>query len=368
MCADLPLKMNFCIVILLLFSLLGAVDKILKGRLGVADAFDQGLNAMGGLCFSMAGIYCIGITSISAHPSTFSQLSAAVPFDISLLVGVLLAPDLGGYSICTQLAASPALGLYAGLLISSTVGCTISFVLPTSLGSLPTAEIDSFMKGISFGIITVPVGVFLGGLLLGIFPQILFTNLWPVLLLCCVLCLCFYVAPKRTIKALTILGDIIRITGIVLFCIVAAEVFVPAIPIITNSLVNEVLVIVLKITIIVSGSMVASQLVLNHFANALKRAGQLLGINEYAVIGLFISLATSISMLPMFSKMDRRGKVMNAAFTVSGAFVLGGQLAFVSSVQSSSTMIAIYMITKIVSGISALALAAIYVKSDLSNA
>jgi ethanolamine transporter len=114
--------------------------------------------------------------------------------------------------------------------------------------------------------------------------------------------------------------------------------------------------------------MVASQLVLNHFADALKRAGQLLRINEYAVIGLFISLATSISMLPMFSKMDRRGKVMNAAFTVSGAFVLGGQLAFVSSVQSSSAIIAIYMITKIVSGISALALAAICVKSDLSNA
>ena len=356
--------MNFCIVILLLFSLLGAVDKILKGRLGVADAFDQGLRAMGGLCFSMAGIYCIGITSISAHTRLFSQLSAVVPFDISLLAGVLLAPDLGGYSICTQLAASPALGLYAGLLLSSTVGCTISFVLPTSLGNLPAAETDSFMNGISLGIITVPVGLLLGGLFLGIFPRVLFANLWPVLLLCCVLCLCLYLAPKRSIKVLTVFGDLIRITGILLFCTVAAGIFVPTIAIVSSSLVNEVLVIVLKITVIVCGSMVASQLVLSHFSGTLKRAGQLLGINEYAVIGLFISLATSISMLPLFSKMDRRGKIMNAAFTVSGAFVLGGQLAFVSSVQSSSTVIAIYMITKIVSGISSLVLVSICVKSD----
>lgn len=359
--------MNFCIVILLLFSLLGAADKILNGRLGVANAFDQGLRAMGGLCFSMVGIYCIGITAIGAHPRIFSQLSAVVPFDISLLAGVLLAPDLGGYSICTQLAASPALGLYAGLLISSTVGCTISFVLPTSLGTLPAAEADSFMNGISLGIITVPVGLLLGGLLLGISPRILFANLWPVLLLCCVLCLFLYFAPKHSIKALTILGDLIRITGIVLFCVVAAGVFVPTASVVSSSLVNEVLVIVLKITVIVCGSMVASQLILTHFAGALNRAGQLLGINEYAVIGLFISLATSISMLPLFSKMDRRGKIMNAAFTVSGAFVLGGQLAFVSSVQSSSAMVAIYMLTKIVSGISSLVLVSICVQSDRSN-
>ena len=59
----------------------------------------------------------------------------------------------------------------------------------------------------------------------------------------------------------------------------------------------------------------------------------MLGVNSYSVVGLIISLATCISMIPMMEKMDDRGKVMNAAFAVSGSFVLGGQLAFIASVE-----------------------------------
>ena len=58
-------------------------------------------------------------------------------------------------------------------------------------------------------------------------------------------------------------------------------------------------------------------------------------------------------MLPLFGRMDKRGKAVNAAFSVSGAFVLGGQLAFVSSLESSR-VVAIYMISKLVGGLCAI--------------
>ena len=35
-------------------------------------------------------------------------------------------------------------------------------------------------------------------------------------------------------------------------------------------------------------------------------------------------------MLPLFSKMDKRGKVLNAAFSVAGAYVVGGQMTLSS--------------------------------------
>ena len=46
------------------------------------------------------------------------------------------------------------------------------------------------------------------------------------------------------------------------------------------------------------------------------------------MLGFIGTLATSISTYEMMDKMDRRGAVLNAAFTVSAAFALADHLAF----------------------------------------
>ena len=53
--------MNILIAALLCFALLGALDKLFNGVMGVAPAFDQGLASMGPLCLSMAGIIFVDI-------------------------------------------------------------------------------------------------------------------------------------------------------------------------------------------------------------------------------------------------------------------------------------------------------------------
>ena len=62
--------MNALIAILLLFALLGAVDKIIGGKLGVAEEFDRGLAAMGPLCLSMSGVYCVAVAALGSHPES----------------------------------------------------------------------------------------------------------------------------------------------------------------------------------------------------------------------------------------------------------------------------------------------------------
>ena len=47
---------------------------------------------------------------------------------------------------------------------------------------------------------------------------------------------------------------------------------------------------------------------------------------------MIMNFATSLAILPLISKMDKKGRMLNAAFSVSGAYMLGGQLGFVSSV------------------------------------
>ena len=120
--------------------------------------------------------------------------------------------------------------------------------------------------------------------------------------------------------------------------------------------VEEVLVIILKITIIVCGSLVAGRLVLAKCSRWLEWAASRLGVNEYAVLGLLTSLVSSVSMLPLYPRMDARGRMINAAFTVSGAFVLGGQMAFAAGV-------AAYFATKLAGGLLALILVFCFAKN-----
>ena len=127
--------------------------------------------------------------------------------------------------------------------------------------------------------------------------------------------------------------------------------------------VAEALVIVAKITAVVCGSLVASSLVLARCGGALSRLAARLGVNEYAVLGLAASLVSSISMLPLYPRMDVRGKVMNVAFTVAGAFVLGGQMAFASSV-AGGWAVAAYFAAKLSAGALALWLAARFTKNE----
>ena len=73
--------------------------------------------------------------------------------------------------------------------------------------------------------------------------------------------------------------------------------------------------------------------------------------------------AHDISMLPLYGRMDVRGKVMNAAFTVSGAFCLGGQLAFVAAVATGQQVTA-FLVAKLAAGLAAVWLALKFTRGE----
>lgn len=352
--------MNVCIAVLLCFALLGALDEGSGGRLGVAEAFRQGLSSMGSLCFSMAGIYCIAVTALPGVAEKAGE--APLPFDSSLLPGMLLAPDMGGWASAAALASTPELAVYAGLLVASTLGCLVSFVLPVSLGTLQYQQAMEFMQGIVWGIIALPAGLVLGALILKIAPGILLKNLWPVVALCAILSLALRFAPLGCARVLGWFGAGVRWLGVLLFCWMAWGLFVPERSVMQPGVVEEALVIILKITIIVCGSLVAGRLVLAKCSRWLERAASRLGVNEYAVLGLLTSLVSSVSMLPLYPRMDARGKMINAAFTVSGAFVLGGQMAFAAGV-ADGRAVAAYFATKLAGGLLALILVFCFAKN-----
>ena len=191
----------------------------------------------------------------------------------------------------------------------------------------------------------------------------LLINLLPIIILCVILVIALYVSYDKTIFVLTLFGYLIRIISILLFGMVVLQLFFDTLPFTTTALISDAMVIVLRMCIVVCGSMILSDLIIKRFSRMIFMIGQKLGVNSASVIGLLLSLGTSIAMIPLFSQMDRKGKMMNAAFSVSGAYVLGGQLGFISSVVDGNGVI-IYMISKIIAGLLAIVFVLIFYREE----
>ena len=214
------------------------------------------------------------------------------------------------------------------------------------------------MRGFIFGLIALPTGLFAGGLLLGIPCSVILINMLPVLVLCVLLIVSFVAVPGQTTKCLIVLGNGIRIFSFVLFGIAVFGVFLPEHALVDNALVAEMLYMVLRMVIIACGGLVLSHIALDKLKRPIEAAGHILGVNNESVVGLVLSFTQSLAMLPLYSRMDRRGKILNAAFSVAGAYVVGGQLAFVASMIPAE-WVTPYMVNKIVAGVVGVLLAVV---------
>lgn len=352
--------MNFFILIMLILCLIGLIDKILNNKLGLVAAFDKGMDSMGGIAMSMIGFYCIAITLIQNNVDVITKISADSSLDPSIVVGSILAPDMGGFSIVSGLGNSTFL-IFSGVILTATLGQTISFQLPIFLASLKKEDLNPFISGLVYGILSLPIILVAVAWYLQI-PNLLI-NLLPIIILCVILVIALYVSYYKTIFVLTLFGYLIRIISILLFGMVVLQLFFDTLPFTTTALISDAMVIVLRMCIVVCGSMILSDLIIKRFSRMIFMIGQKLGVNSASVMGLLLSLGTSIAMIPLFSQMDRKGKMMNAAFSVSGAYVLGGQLGFISSVVDGNGVI-IYMISKIIAGLLAIVFVLIFYREE----
>lgn len=341
--------MNILITILLLFSILGFLDKMFSLNLGLEESIDKGFSSMGSLAISIIGIYTIAITFINNNSEIIEKLNQYFFFDISMVIGSILAPDIGGYPIINQISQNEGITILAGVLLSSTLGCTLSFQLPIFLSYLETKEIDLLMKGFVIGIMTLPFGLIMAYPFLNISFICFIKNIIPVLLLCLLIVIMLNQFPNKTINILKKIAEFIQFISYLFFFIVIVGIYIPTIQYVDIQLLEESLLMVLKMVIIVSGSMVLSKLILKYFSHSIQKIANLLSVNQETVIGFILNCASSLAMLPLYSKMDKKGKLMNAAFSVSGAYVFGAQLAFIASIHNSS--VTLFVIIKIISGL-----------------
>ena len=346
--------MNIFVALMLVFAAIGLLDEILGGKLGLMAEFEKGLTTMGGLAMSTVGFYAIGVSFVQNNADAIAAVAENLPFDPSLVIGCLLAPDMGALAVAQRLAASASLAVFTGAMVSGGLGATVGYQLPVFLAAVKKDEIPELMRGFIFGLIALPAGLVVGGRMLGLPVKLMIVNMVPVLVLCVILIAAFLAVPKQTTSVLIVLGNGIRIVSFLFFGIAVFGVFLPEYALVDNALVS---------VIMACGGLVLSHIALDKLKGPIERAGRLLGVNNESVVGLFLSCTQSLAMLPLFSQMDRRGKIINAAFSVAGAYVVGGQLAFVSSMIPPE-WVTPYMANKLIAGVLGVALAILFDKKE----
>ena len=332
------------ILVMAIFAVLGAIDRIFGGRFGLGKQFEEGILAMGSLALAMVGIIVISPVLAEVLRPVIVPVYTFLGADPAMFAGTILASDMGGGALAKELTNDPQAAALGGVLCGSMLGATIVFTIPVAMGILHEKDRPYLAKGVLAGIVTVPVGVFVGGLVAGYDAGMVLRNLVPVILIGALIALGLLLAEKAVIALITV--------GLVasIFQTLTGYVLIPGL-----APIEEGFLTVGAIAIVLAGAFPLVYVLTKLLKRPLMAFGRLLHINETAAAGLIASLANSIATFGMVSDMDSRGKVVNIAFAVSAAFVFGDHLGFTAGF--APELLPALIVGKLAGGVSAVAVA-----------
>ena len=360
-------------LIMMIFMLLGAIDKICGNKLGYGEKFEDGFNAMGGLAMSMAGVVAAAPVLRVLLGPILTPIYGIFGASPAMFATTLLACDMGGYPLAIQLAGDDvAIGNFAGLILGTMMGPTIVFTIPVALGIIKKEDRGYLGAGVLAGMITIPIGCIVGGLMmntlapeyhLGIVttPQ----TLIPVIIIAALIVIGLWVAPGPMIKGFNVFGTgvtivITALTAIAVFQQITG-IMLPVFYIMVENPadgsrgLDSGLLTCGQIAIVLIGAFPMVEWITRTFGKALEKIGAALGMNEAGSAGMVANLANNIAMFNIMGEMNPKGKLLNVAFSVSAAFVFGDHLGFTAG--NNPDMIFPVIVGKLVAGVTAIIVA-----------
>ena len=337
------------------FALLGAVDRIFGNRFGLGREFESGMEAMGALALAMIGIICLAPVLAGVLKPVVVPVFGLLGADPAMFAGTILACDMGGGPLAVEMSGDPEAAMLGGVITGSMLGATLVFTIPAAMGILRQEDQAAMAKGILCGIVTIPVGILVGGLVAGYALLMVLRNLLPIVIIAALIALGLWKAERGMVRGFVIFGKgiIILITIGLAAAIVEALTGFVLIP--GMAPIAEGFQTVGAIAIVLAGAFPLVYGVTKLLKKPLLKLGALLGVNDVAAAGLVATLANSIATLGMVKDMDSRGKVVNIAFAVSAAFVFGDHLGFTAGF--APELLPAMILGKLAGGVAAVAVA-----------
>ena len=378
------LSINSVIVtVMMIFMLLGAIDKARGNKHGYGAAFDEGFQAMGPLAIAMVGVIAAApVLSMVLRPivGPIYQMLGSSP---SIFATTLLLADAGGYPLAVELAGENiVMGQFAGIIVGCTMGCILLFDIPVALTLIQKKDRPLLACGILVGVITAPIGCFVGGIVMNVMTDYsmhlgtMLLSLLPVILVAVVLAAGLWFKPIALMNGFAKFGAFV--TGLIaIFVAIAVFQYETGIRLPLFHLMVEAgadgvspwensIEILGDIAFVLLGAFPMVEFIKRHCGGALAKVGSKLGMNETASAGIVATLANNIPTFQMMKDMNPKGKLMNVAFASCAAFMFGDHLGFVAGVNAD--MIVPMIFAKLACGLSALALANLLAPQLLSKA
>ena len=360
------------VMIMAIFMLVGAIDRICGNKLGYGEQFEEGINAMGPLAMSMAGVVAVApILALLLKP-IFGPIYGLVGADPAMFATTLLACDMGGYPLAMAMAANESIGNYAGLILGSMMGPTIVFTIPVALGIIDPEDRSYLGAGTLVGLVTIPIGCIAGGFVMNTTQYKLevgeiFLNMIPVVIIAGLIAVGLWFAPAGLMKGFDKFGNgvtifITAVTALAIFQYNTGIHLPLLVGMVDDSFVGgegangleSGLLTCGIIAITLAGAYPMVKFITDKFGKALEKLGNALGMNAAGSAGLVATLANNIAMFNLLKDMNPKGKLLNCAFAVSAAFVFGDHLGFCAA--NNPDMIFPMIVGKLVAGILAVVL------------
>lgn len=354
------MDINVIIVwIMMIFMLLGAIDRIIGNRFGLGEEFENGVITMGALALAMVGVVSLAPVLAIILTPVVGPIYTALGADPAMFATTLLAIDMGGYPLAMEMAQSPEAGRYAGIILGSMMGPTIVFSIPVALSIIKKEDQRWLAMGILAGMITIPIGCIAGGLIAGYPVGMVVMNMIPVTIVSVLIAIGLWRIPEKMIVGFNYFGKgvVIMITiGLAasIFETLTGVVLIPGMAPITDGILA-----VGYIAAVLAGAYPMVKFITKVASKPLMRLGHLLGMGDVAAAGMIATLANNIPMFAMMKDMDNRGKVLNSAFAVSAAFTFGDHLGYTAGI-GEQALIFPMIVGKLVAGVTAVAVAMLF--------
>lgn len=341
--------------IMALFALLGALDRIFGNRFGLGKEFEEGILAMGSLAMAMLGIIALAPVLAGLLKPVIVPVFSFLGADPAMFAGSILACDMGGGALARELTNDRQAALLGGVITGSMLGATLVFTIPVAMGILREEDRPAMAKGILCGIVTIPVGILVGGLVAGFPAGMVLRNLIPIVIIGALIALGLWKAEKTMVRGFSAFGKgVVALVTVGLAAAIVEELtgltLIPGLAPLAEGFQT-----VGAIAIVLAGAFPLVLVVTKLLRRPLMALGHRLGIDDTAAAGLVASLANSIATFHMVKDMNYRGKVVNIAFAVSAAFVFGDHLGFTAGF--APEMLTAVILGKLAGGVSAVAVA-----------
>lgn len=335
-------------------AILGGLDRVLGNRFGLGQRFEEAFSLLGSIAMSMVGIVCLSPLLSAAVGAVATPVFRILKMDPAVL-GAILAIDMGGYQMAMDLAQTPQMGCFAGIILSATFGCTVVFTIPVGLGTIDVQDRPWFTRGILIGLGTMPVGILIGAMIMGLPLPGVFWNCLPVLLVSALLIWGLWKHPEGVLRGFQAFAAGIGILATVGLAIGAASYmtgwnFLPGmIPLM------DAMEIACSIAVVMLGSMPLAELIQKVMRHPLAWIGRYTGLNAVSTTGMLIGMVSVMPALAMIPRMDRRGKVVCGAFVVCSASAFAAHIGFTMGVQPD--LVPALLAAKLLGGLSGAAAA-----------